>query len=57
MKKARELAKIFRDVADLYEELADIEENEELDPQQKEESQEQILAKVIILMLKYEKFK
>lgn len=52
MNKSRELAKSFREIADLYDELANIEENEELDKQKKEEAQEEILGKLMVKMVK-----
>lgn len=57
MNNVREMAKIFRDMADLYDELANIEENEELNKQKKEELQEEILGKIMVQALKVEKLK
>lgn len=48
MSKTRELANKFREIAELYDELANIEENAELDAQQKEEATEVVLGKIIV---------
>lgn len=53
MNKERELARLLRELADLYEEIANIEENNELDKQQKEEMQESVMAKIIVKSLKF----
>ncbi len=52
MANARELAKMLRETADLYDELANIEENTELDKQQKEEAQETVIGKIVVKMMK-----
>ena len=51
MNEVRELAKTFRELGDLYEELANIDENEELDSQQKEEKLESLVGKITIKAL------
>ena len=57
MDNVRALAKVFREMADLYDELANIEENEELDTLEKEKRQEDILGKIMVQALKVEKMK
>ena len=55
MNEVRELAKTFRELGDLYEELANIDENEELDAQQKEEKIESLVGKITIKALMVQK--
>lgn len=57
MDEVRALAKAFRELADLYDELANIEENEELGTLEKEKRQEDILGKIMVQALKVEKIK
>ena len=44
-------------MADAYEEFADVEENDELNEQQKEEALERITGKIVVNALKIEKLK
>lgn len=55
MSDLRELAKTFREAADVLDEMTNIEENEALDKKEKEEAQEELLAKLMIKMLKINK--
>lgn len=48
MSKTRELAKAMRELADLYDELANIEENKELDEQQEEKEMESVLGRILL---------
>ena len=57
MNKAREMAKVFREMADLYEEYANLEENEELDKLQKAEAIELLTGKILVKALNVEKIK
>ena len=53
--KLRTLANMCRELGDLYDELCDIEENDELDAQNKNEAQEQILGRIIVKSLMAQK--
>ena len=55
MDNLRELAKIFREMAESYDEVANISENEELDEQQKEEQLERLIGKITVQSLKVKK--
>ena len=57
MNKLRELAKVFRELAELYDKGDDIDENKELNLEVKEKAQEEILGKIMVQMLKVEKLK
>lgn len=57
MNKVRELAKVFRELADLYDEYANVDENEDLDAQQKTEKLESLIGKIMVKALKVEKLK
>ena len=57
MDKVRELAKIFREMAESYDEFANISENEELDAQLKEEQLERLMGKIMVQSLKAQKLK
>ena len=55
MSKTRELAKTMRELADLYDELANVEENKELDEQQKEKEMENLLGRILLKSLAIQK--
>lgn len=57
MSDLRELAKTFREAADVLDEMTNIEENEALDKKQKEEAQEELLAKLMVKMIKINSLK
>lgn len=50
MSDLRELAKTFREAADVLDEMTNIDET--LDKKQKEEAQEELLAKLMVKMIK-----
>ena len=52
MSELRELAKTFREAADVLDEITNIEENETLDEKQKEEAQEELLGRLMVKMIK-----
>ena len=52
MSELRELAKEFREGADILEELDDIQENDTLDSEEKQEKKELLLAKLFVKMAK-----
>ena len=57
MNKVREMAKAFRKIADLYEEMANIEENKELNAAEKEALLDDLIGKILVQTLKVEKLK
>ena len=57
MSELRDLAKTFREAADVLDEMSNIEENEALDKKQKEEAQEELLAKLMVKMIKINSLK
>lgn len=57
MSELRELAKTFREAADVLDEITNIEENNELDEKQKEEAQEELLGKLMVKMIKINSLK
>lgn len=54
MSKTRELAKVIREMANLYDEMADIEENKEFDEQQ-EEKLENVMGRILLKSLMLQK--
>lgn len=57
MSKARELAKVFRELADLYDEFANVEENNELDEKQKEDEMENLIGRILFKSMMIQKLK
>lgn len=57
MSDLRDLAKTFREAADVLDEITNIEENEALDEKQKEEAQEELLGKLMVKMIKINSLK
>lgn len=57
MSKARELAKVFRELADLYDEFANVEENNELDEKQKEDEMENLICRILLKSMMIQKLK
>lgn len=57
MSKARELAKVFRELADLYDEFANVEENNELDEKQKEYEMENLIGRILLKSMMIQKLK
>ena len=57
MSKARELAKVFRELADLYDEFANVEENNELDEKQKEYETENLIGRILLKSMMIQKLK
>lgn len=55
MSKTRELAKAMRELADLYDELANVEENKELDEQQEEKELENLMGRILLKSLAIQK--
>lgn len=55
MNKLRELAKAMRELADLYDELANIEENKEVDVQQYEKDLESVMGKILLKSMMIQK--
>ena len=51
------MAKAFRKIADLYEEMANIEENKELNAAEKEALLDDLIGKILVQTLKVEKLK
>lgn len=57
MSELRDLAKTFREAADVLDEMTNIEEHEYMTKQQKEEAQEELLAKLMVKMIKINSLK
>lgn len=57
MSELRDLAKTFREAADVLDELTNIDENEALDEKEKTEKGEELLAKLMVKMIKINGFK
>lgn len=55
MSKARELAKVIRELADLYDEVANIGENKEIDEEQKEKEMENVLGRILLKSMMLQK--
>ena len=55
MNKTRELAKVVRELADLYDELANVEENNELDEKQKEDEIANLIGRIVFKSLTIQK--